>query len=306
MCLLLSNRLKDHFWSTRRRKRGQQGVRWWLSLICRRKKKKKQGKQDSKDNSSKNSFPFFQKITLKIPQLTSILAEWFRSPEHGAADEAAFIDFLRIKAVRYVIFFFFVVASMVGVNVVKTPLCFVVFVCSFFIDLSSIVADFGASDAPKQRSEGAMGHDVSHGRLRRSHEASEAFAGAPLMSIRKHTQREGERQSSMALTAASAAAAEAAACLCAWSPLPPRFPSRCSHCCPAAPSDVDQKAHTRDGKRKSSLSPAAVAEAAVASCLLLLSPVAPSPRSVPAAALPLLLLLRLLPFLFLLTPLIAH
>ena len=46
-----------------------------------------------------SSPPLFRTSTHAI-QLASIVSEWFRSPEHGAEDEAAFIEFLKFKAKR--------------------------------------------------------------------------------------------------------------------------------------------------------------------------------------------------------------
>lgn len=45
-------------------------------------------------------FPLLPHPCAHAIQLASIVSEWFRSPEHGAQDEAAFVEFLKFKAKR--------------------------------------------------------------------------------------------------------------------------------------------------------------------------------------------------------------
>ena len=56
-------------------------------------------REDEKNSNKMATTPLPQTPTHTI-QLASIVSEWFRSPEHGAEDEAAFIEFLKFKAKR--------------------------------------------------------------------------------------------------------------------------------------------------------------------------------------------------------------
>jgi hypothetical protein len=68
----------------------------------RRRLWKKQLEQDGGPAADNRELIFSLPLPLYPPlqQLASIVSEWFRSPEHGAEDEAAFIEFLKVKAKR--------------------------------------------------------------------------------------------------------------------------------------------------------------------------------------------------------------